>query len=183
MQFKKNDNADFGITEVIDNIKKRFSKQPEVVQSAYLPPKKGDARREREVKAAIANSLSRRGAMKDNIKKVKSQKALENLIDSDMGDSINPKTGKLSIVAGWAGGAERNLLRSGKASDNAIVRGAADGLEGFGKLGFRQGATGARGVLNKVVGRTGTGKVARTLGLLGSVGVGKAALRKRNERF
>ena len=183
MQFKKDDSADFSAKS---NRQRKESASILANAAEQKKTEKVAAAKAVTEKAAAAKSLSRRGAMRDSIKKVKSQKALENLIDRDMGSSIDPKTGKLSILTGWAGQKERSLLRSGKASEDKITKGAANALEGFGKLGFREGATGARGVLNKAVGRTATGKVARTLGLLGTVGVvggvGKAGVDKLRNR-
>jgi len=147
MQFKKNGNANFGITEVMDNVKKRFRKEPE------------------------------------RVTKLKTQKALEEVADkTNIKNLKSVSANKVpATLAAYGGNPERRVLKAGKASDSAIVKTAADALEGFGKLGYLEGATGNRNLLNKVVGRTASGKVARTLGLLGTVGVGKAALRKRKE--
>ena len=83
-------------------------------------------------------------------------------------------------VTATAGNPERALIAKGKASEG-FVKGLAEGAEKFGKAGYREGAGGVRGALNKVAGRTLTGKAVR----LGAAGVGIAAigsaLRKKRE--
>ena len=83
-------------------------------------------------------------------------------------------------VTATAGNPERALIAKGKASEG-FVKGLAEGAEKFGKAGYREGAIGVRGALNKVAGRTLTGKAVR----LGAAGVGIAAigsaLRKKRE--
>lgn len=143
-----------------------------------------------------ADQLAKIKAVKDNKQKLdadqlkevqkragdlKSQRSLEKAVDA------GKDTGKASLIArgaALAGSPERDLIRSGKASDKKWVKGLAEGAEKFGKLGYKSGATGARGVLNKVVGRTGTGKIAR----LGAAGAGIAAIggamkRKREDQY
>jgi hypothetical protein len=123
-------------------------------------------------------------ATQERLKKYGGQRAAERNIDKG-GDIYKGAKGMDYVTRTGAllGSPERQAIAAGKASKNEIVQNIAKGAEGFGRLGYKTGAIGGRGVLNKVVGRTATGKVAR----LGAAGVGLAAIggamkRNRQER-
>jgi len=191
MQFKKNGSADFAIEEDRANRKRRS--RASAAKQTDSPPKRAalnisaDDVSPKTVRAK--NPKLRSKLFQENFNNTRVQKGVEKLLDNvKMKDIELNRANSAPILTALAGNPERRLIQAGKTSGNNVAKGAAEGLEAFGKLGFRQGATGARGMLNNVVGRTATGKVARTLGLLGTVGVGtgvgKRALRKRNdERF
>lgn len=117
-----------------------------------------------------------KAAMQKQSGKYLRQRNIENIVDSKDGMGKAYNKGGLkdvgNVTAAVLGNPERNLIASGKKSGNKFVRDLAEGAEGFGRSGYRAGATGARGVLNKVVGRTATGKVAR----LGAAGLGLSAI-------
>jgi hypothetical protein len=118
---------------------------------------------------AVEYTMDELANIKKSSKATQGQKAIERATDTG---STMPKAGVVSRTLALAGSPERDLIRSGKGSKNEMVRNISKGAESFGRLGFKQGATGARGVLNKVVGRTATGKVAR----LGAAGLGLSAI-------
>ena len=120
----------------------------------------------------------------ERLKKYGGQRAVERNIDKG-GDVYKGAKGMDYVTRTGAllGSPERNIIAAGKKSKNDFIKGSANAAEGFGRLGYKTGAIGARGVLNKVVGRTATGKLAR----LGAAGIGLSAIggamkRNRQER-
>jgi len=184
MQFKKDDSADFSAKSNRQR-KESASILANVAEQKVAAAK---AAAPKTVKVKNPKSVKRRSKLfQENFSKTRSQRALEETVDNtNIKNLRNADISKLpATLAAYAGNPERRLIRSntGGVNDGALKMAVSEGLSGIGNLGYLEGATGARGVLNKVVGRTTTGKVARTLGLLGAVGVGKAALSKRKERF
>jgi hypothetical protein len=89
-------------------------------------------------KNETANFISQE--TKDAVKKVRDQQGVEKLVDA------GKDTGKAGLIArgtAIAGSPERDLIRSGKASDKKWVKGLAEGAEKAGKAGYKAGATGA----------------------------------------
>lgn len=120
----------------------------------------------------------------ERLKKYGGQRAVERNIDKG-GDVYKGAKGMDYVTRTGAllGSPERNMIAAGKNSKNGFIKGASEVAEKVGRAGYKTGAIGARGVLNKVVGRTATGKVAR----LGAAGIGLSAIggamkRNRQER-
>jgi len=131
---------------------------------------------------AVEYTMDELANIKKSSKATQAQKAVERSIDR--GDDIYKGAKGMDYVTrtgALLGSPERGLITSGKKSKNELVRNIAKGAEKFGSLGYKQGATGARGVLNKVAGRTVTGKAVR----LGAAGIGLSAIggaMKRNRQ-
>lgn len=119
-------------------------------------------------------------ATQERLKKYAGQRGVERNIDAG-GDIYKGAKGMEYVTRTGAllGSPERALIQAGKASKNEFVQNLAKGAEKVGRLGYKPGA----GVLNKVVGRTLTGKAAR-LGVagLGLSAIGGAMKRNRQEQ-
>lgn len=115
-------------------------------------------------------------ALKKQSGKYLRQRNIENIVDSKGGIKDAYSKGGIKDVVrttlAVSGKPERAAINAGKNSKSKIVRDIASGAEELGRKGFRAGATGGRGLVNKLVGRTVTGKVAR----LGAAGAGIAAV-------
>ena len=127
-------------------------------------------------------------AMEKQSGKYLRQRNIENLTDAKGG--IGKAYGKAglkdvaNVSTAVAGMGERKLINAGKNSKSKIVQDLAKGAEAIGRKGYTAGATGARGVLNKIAGRTLTGKAVR----LGAAGAGIAAIggamkKKREDQY
>ena len=124
-------------------------------------------------------------AMEKQSGKYLRQRNIENLTDAKGG--MKKAYGKAglkdvaNVSTAVAGMGERKLINAGKNSKSKIVQDLAKGAEAIGRKGYTAGATGARGVLNKIAGRTLTGKAVR----LGAAGVGLSAIggamKKKNQ--
>lgn len=131
---------------------------------------------------AVINKMrgEARKARVKNIADTKAQKLVESNIDAG-GDIYKGAKGMEYVTRTGAllGSPERGLIEAGKASKNEFVQNLAKGAEKVGRLGYKPGA----GVMNKVVGRTFTGKVARLTGVgLGLSAIGGAMKRNRQEQ-
>jgi hypothetical protein len=117
-----------------------------------------------------------KAAMNKQSAKYLRQRNIENIVDSKDGMGKAYNKGGLkdvgNVTTAVLGNPERNLIASGKKSNNKFVRDLAEGAESFGRKGYQAGATGGRKLVNKLVGRTLTGKVAR----LGAAGTGLAVI-------
>lgn len=124
-----------------------------------------------------ATNVPNQGEMK-NLNKLKQQQQVESSVDNKGIRNTLKSAGEKVTAAG--GSLERKLIAKGQNSDKGWIKGLAEGAEKAGKAGYKAGATGARGVLNKIAGRTLTGKAVR----LGAAGAGIAAigsaLKKKN---
>jgi hypothetical protein len=126
-----------------------------------------------------ATNVPNKGEMK-NLNKLRGQNQVEQSVDNKgFRNSVKAIADKTTAAGGSL---ERKLMAKAQNSDKGWVKGLAEGAEKAGKAGYQAGATGARGVLNKIAGRTLTGKAVR----LGAAGAGIAAIggamkRKRQE--
>lgn len=128
-----------------------------------------------------ATNVPNKGEMK-NLNKLAGQKQVEQSVDNKgFRNSVKAIADK---TAAAGGSLERKLMNKAQNSDKSWVKGLAEGAEKAGKAGYKAGATGARGVLNKIAGRTLTGKAVR----LGAAGAGIAAIggamkKKREDQY
>ena len=132
--------------------------------------------------AAKKNLPELKKAKAESLGKLNNQKSVEGIADGlGFRKSVKTLAGDVTAVGG---NPERALIAKGKASEG-IGKTLAEGAEKFGKMGFKEGASGARGVLNKVAGRSLTGKAVR----LGAAAAGIAAIggalrgKKRDEQY
>jgi len=124
-----------------------------------------------KAKASTApnNFIAAKKARTESLGKLNGQKSIEGVADG-LGFRKSVKT-LANDISAVGGNPERALIAKGKASEG-FGKTLAEGAEKFGKMGFKEGGIGARGVLNKVAGRTLTGKAVR----LGAAGAGIAAI-------
>ena len=125
-----------------------------------------------------ATNVPNKGEMK-NLNKLAGQKQVENSVDNKgFRNSVKAIADKTTAAGGSL---ERKLMSKAQNSDKGWIKGLAEGAEKAGSAGYKAGATGARGVLNKIAGRTLTGKAVR----LGAAGAGLAAIggamKKKNQ--
>lgn len=118
----------------------------------------------------------KKAAMKKETDKYLRQRNIENQLDAKDGIGKTYNKGGLkdavNVTTALAGQPERKLVQAGKSSSNKFVRDLAEGAESFGRAGYRAGAVGGQKIINKIVGRTATGKLAR----LGAAGTGLAVI-------